>query len=381
VMLRDGVIRADGFKSDLTALIRGSIGVELHLNRSEWTNENRGVAVFTGAEHFRVETIEIRQLFFPRQYPRVVPGSESITLFCVTVQFLTDGPCSLPTSLLINNRRGVPIASLCAVPAAAFRCVDPARLVRSLRRTLLSKRIEAKLMPDDPSAFSFWLPATLPLSAAVRQQLLSMSLIERLRALLVTVSRMDDILCSHCKRRIGSMRNYLPLTSEGFMRAFVNPNGASHELLTISRLCVTPVRTGRPTSEHSWFRGYSWTIISCVDCLHHLGWMFTLDTEVNNTDDEDELAASAVDLDGDDDVVVDTPVADETTRLLDRNTNEIDDDDVEDDSDNTDEQRNVIGVPASIRPRVFWGLAQTGITLPSMMPRFDDSNLSQAGAI
>jgi hypothetical protein len=110
-LLRDDV-RADGFKPELTQLCRcanrsfacalsrpslivvnsGAIGVGLVIDRDQWSDENRGVAVITGAQRFRVETLEVKALFFPRSYPRITSGAESITLFSATVEFINDGP-------------------------------------------------------------------------------------------------------------------------------------------------------------------------------------------------------------------------------------------------------------------------------------------------
>ena len=32
--------------------------------------------------------------------------------------------------------------------------------------------------------------------------------------------------------------------------------------------------SGGKVAEHSWFPGYSWQIIVCADCGHHIGWRF-----------------------------------------------------------------------------------------------------------
>ena len=47
--------------------------------------------------------------------------------------------------------------------------------------------------------------------------------------------------------------------------------------LTVSQLCVTPVRMGAPSLRDTWFTHYAWQIINCVDCFQHLGWLYSLE--------------------------------------------------------------------------------------------------------
>ena len=34
------------------------------------------------------------------------------------------------------------------------------------------------------------------------------------------------------------------------------------------------MHAGEPTTEHSWFPGYTWRIALCSRCRNHLGWLF-----------------------------------------------------------------------------------------------------------
>lgn len=34
------------------------------------------------------------------------------------------------------------------------------------------------------------------------------------------------------------------------------------------------VAIGVPTTEHTWFAGYSWSFALCAGCREHLGWLF-----------------------------------------------------------------------------------------------------------
>lgn len=52
-----------------------------------------------------------------------------------------------------------------------------------------------------------------------------------------------------------------------------NPHGREFEVVTVTNL--TSYKTHGPkVAEHSWFPGYSWQIIVCAHCGHHIGWRF-----------------------------------------------------------------------------------------------------------
>ena len=52
-----------------------------------------------------------------------------------------------------------------------------------------------------------------------------------------------------------------------------NPSGREFEVATVTEL--TNYKTHGPkVAEHSWFPGYSWQIIVCAHCGHHIGWRF-----------------------------------------------------------------------------------------------------------
>lgn len=58
------------------------------------------------------------------------------------------------------------------------------------------------------------------------------------------------------------------------MAAYVNPHGYVHETLTVYKACNLNL-IGRPSTEHSWFPGYAWTVAQCKICASHIGWKFT----------------------------------------------------------------------------------------------------------
>lgn len=57
------------------------------------------------------------------------------------------------------------------------------------------------------------------------------------------------------------------------MEAFIK------QTLTLSNIEEISIHLyGAPSSEDSWFPGYSWTIVYCNRCFDHLGWLFTLES-------------------------------------------------------------------------------------------------------
>lgn len=52
-----------------------------------------------------------------------------------------------------------------------------------------------------------------------------------------------------------------------------NPHGREFEVVTVTNLTNYKTHGGR-VAEHSWFPGYSWQIIVCAHCGHHIGWRF-----------------------------------------------------------------------------------------------------------
>ena len=59
------------------------------------------------------------------------------------------------------------------------------------------------------------------------------------------------------------------------MNEFLNPGGFVHETLTIYKLMNYRLSRDPPSTQHSWFPGYGWQILSCRNCTCHIGWKFT----------------------------------------------------------------------------------------------------------
>jgi cereblon len=89
------------------------------------------------------------------------------------------------------------------------------------------------------------------------------------------------------------MSDIVLVSDAGATGSFVNPGGAVHDMITVSGASAGPKLRlhGVPSSEHSWFPGYQWTIASCGTCGTHMGWRFT--PEPGETNAEEAAALDA----------------------------------------------------------------------------------------
>ena len=134
---------------------------------------------------------------------------------------------------------------------------------------------------EDPVQLSFWMASNLPFSQQEKVRLLEMhSTDERLRFIYEKVVREERLEpCIHCKVcSVPLARSVTMFTvggAEGTTGAYVNNHGFIHQTITVRHLNEDDViLTGGPQTQDSWFPGYSWTIMSCSVCFHHLGWKF-----------------------------------------------------------------------------------------------------------
>ncbi|MGH0158779.1 UNVERIFIED_CONTAM: hypothetical protein FKN15_045154 [Acipenser sinensis] len=101
------------------------------------------------------------------------------------------------------------------------------------------------------------------------------SAIQRLRCELDIMDRCTSLCCKQCQdTEITTKNEIFSLSLYGPMAAYVNPHGYVHETLTVYKANSLNL-IGRPSTQHSWFPGYAWTIAQCRTCGSHLGWKFT----------------------------------------------------------------------------------------------------------
>jgi len=85
------------------------------------------------------------------------------------------------------------------------------------------------------------------------------------------------ILCGHCENKI--TRPKYKLEIEGaFDHTFLNPAGHVFHIGCFDQAEGCAV-FGDSTYEWSWFSGFSWRVAHCNQCLKHLGWFFSANSE------------------------------------------------------------------------------------------------------
>ncbi len=82
----------------------------------------------------------------------------------------------------------------------------------------------------------------------------------------------EYIRCLQCNNVITSPSERIQVQGS-HQHTFANPHGIVFEIG-----CFKSVKgcghVGPPSSEFSWFKGFSWRVAVCIVCLTHLGWLF-----------------------------------------------------------------------------------------------------------
>ncbi len=82
----------------------------------------------------------------------------------------------------------------------------------------------------------------------------------------------DFILCKFCRNRVASAENAMIINGQS-RHVFTNPHGYVFEIACFS-VAEGCVNYGVPTTEFTWFPGYSWRFSICAKCHNHLGWQY-----------------------------------------------------------------------------------------------------------
>uniref|UniRef100_A0A1X7VS12 Protein cereblon n=1 Tax=Amphimedon queenslandica TaxID=400682 RepID=A0A1X7VS12_AMPQE len=82
-----------------------------------------------------------------------------------------------------------------------------------------------------------------------------------------------ELCCSECSILITQKQYIFSMSVDGPLASYVNEGGFVHETLTVTE-SYNLKKSGRPTTENSWFPGYQWTILYCSRCRDHKGWSF-----------------------------------------------------------------------------------------------------------
>ncbi|XP_069062458.1 protein cereblon isoform X1 [Pleurodeles waltl] len=176
------------------------------------------------------------------------------------------------------QKRKFHCASLTSWPSWLYSLYDAETLMERVKRQLheWDENLKDDSLPANPIDFSYRVAACLPIDDTLRIQLLKIgSAIQRLRCELDIMNKCTSLCCKQCEdTEITTKNEIFSLSLCGPMAAYVNPHGFVHETLTVYKGSNLNL-IGRPSTEHSWFPGYAWTIAQCRVCGSHMGWKFT----------------------------------------------------------------------------------------------------------
>ncbi|XP_062557219.1 protein cereblon-like [Armigeres subalbatus] len=131
-------------------------------------------------------------------------------------------------------------------------------------------------VPSDPVKLSFWLARNIPIDERDRKLIYQAdAVISRMLVINKSLDHMCYFMCKRCENEIGSYNDIFAMNKQGVQTSYCNPSGYVHETLTIYKTKENSTFTvDRPSTEFSWFPGYSWQITLCANCRQHLGWKF-----------------------------------------------------------------------------------------------------------
>ena len=82
----------------------------------------------------------------------------------------------------------------------------------------------------------------------------------------------EAVLCAECAQEV-TRRRYRTAVGGGFEHSFANPAGIVYQIGCFEE-AEGVGETGEPSSEFSWFDGYTWQVVVCRACMIHLGWLY-----------------------------------------------------------------------------------------------------------
>jgi len=169
------------------------------------------------------------------------------------------------------------LQNLTSIPAFACRAFDTLRMSEQIAidaRPYLSKLLKPPRCTEEINAFTFLLARELPFSLDEQAKILGAgNAFIRLQLMKTLLAQWSDALCcTECGESVGLASNSLLTTDDGSFACYVNAHGIVHDLVTVST-AENFWLEGDPETEHSYFPGYSWTILRC-HCYALLGWQF-----------------------------------------------------------------------------------------------------------
>ncbi|XP_056109812.1 protein cereblon [Rhinichthys klamathensis goyatoka] len=242
-----------------------------------------------GRQRFRVHEIRtqadgIRQAKVQILPERILPDPLCALQFLPRLQTCTpQTKCSQTTPQQDRcsqtyRQKKLHCAGMTSWPPWVYALYDSTTLMSRVKKQLheWDENLNDESLPTNPTDFSYRVAACLPIDDALRLQLLKIgSAIQRLRCELDIMDRCTSLCCKQCQdTEITSKNEIFSLSLYGPMAAYVNPHGYVHETLTVYKANNLNL-IGRPSTLHSWFPGYAWTIAQCRTCGSHMGWKFS----------------------------------------------------------------------------------------------------------
>ncbi|XP_054641015.1 protein cereblon isoform X2 [Dunckerocampus dactyliophorus] len=234
-----------------------------------------------GRQRFKVHEIRtqadgIRQAKVQILPERILPDPLSAVQLTPLSRLVTH-PSSKPRTQSFKQRK-FHCASLTPWPPWVYALYDSESLMTRVKKQLheWDENLKDDSLPTNAIDFSYRVAACLPIDDTLRLQLLKIgSAVQRLRCELDIMDRCTSLCCKQCQdTEITTKKEIFSLSLYGPMAAYVNPHGYVHETLTVYKANNLNL-VGRPSTLHSWFPGYAWTIAQCRSCGSHMGWKFT----------------------------------------------------------------------------------------------------------
>ncbi|KAL2091095.1 hypothetical protein ACEWY4_013358 [Coilia grayii] len=250
------------------------------------------IYAFREEQEYGIETVKLkaigRQRFRVHELRTQADGIRQARVQILPERILPDPLCALQflsrlhvhkqSHYCPSSRQKRRCASMTPWPAWVYALYDSDTLMTRVKRQLheWDENLKDESLPTNAIDFSYRVAACLPIDDALRLQLLKISSpIQRLRCELDIMDRCTSLCCKQCQdTEITTKSEIFSLSLCGPMAAYVNPHGYVHETLTVYKASNLNL-TGRPSTLHSWFPGYAWTIAQCRTCGSHMGWKFT----------------------------------------------------------------------------------------------------------
>ncbi|XP_063072482.1 protein cereblon isoform X2 [Engraulis encrasicolus] len=230
-----------------------------------------------GRQRFRVQELRTQADGIRQARVQILPERILPDPLCA-LQFLTRLHIHKQSHHFASSRQKKRCASMTPWPPWVYALYDSDTLMTRVKRQLheWDENLKDESLPTNAIDFSYRVAACLPIDDALRLQLLKIgSPIQRLRCELDIMDRCTSLCCKQCQdTEITTKSEIFSLSLCGPMAAYVNPHGYVHETLTVYKASNLNL-TGRPSTLHSWFPGYAWTIAQCRTCGSHMGWKFT----------------------------------------------------------------------------------------------------------